>query len=118
MDASLEALLDDTQAQLDAAYEAVNAGALVDLRDLPPRIEAICARAVASGEPEAADRLHALIERLDALELTLRALLSTAQGMEPQAHSAGRRRAAASYRIAAESTNSPPPGEPQGGGDE
>ncbi|MGL1806980.1 hypothetical protein ACSTHG_23655, partial [Vibrio parahaemolyticus] len=70
--ASLEALLDDTQAQLDAAYEAVTAGALVDLRDLPPRIEEICARAIASGKPEAADRLRALIERLDTLELSLR----------------------------------------------
>ncbi len=118
MDASLEALLDDTQAQLDAAYDAVNAGLLVELNDLPPRIEAICALAVASGKPEAADRLRNLIERLDALELTLRALLSTAQGMEPQLHSAGRRRAAASYRIAAEVTGKQPQAEPQDGGDE
>lgn len=110
MDASLEALLDDTQAQLDAAYEAVTAGALVDLRDLPPRIEEICARAIASGKPEAADRLRALIERLDTLELSLRSLMATAQALEPQDDSAGRRRAAASYRVVAETTGEPPPG--------
>ncbi len=111
MDASLEALLDDTQAQLDAAYEAVSAGAVVDLSDLPPRIETICQQAVASGKPEAADRLRALIERLDTLELTLRALMATAQALEAQDHTAGRRRAAASYRVAAETTGEvPPPG--------
>lgn len=118
MDASLEALLDDTQAQLDAAYEAVTAGAVVDLSDLPPRIETICVRAIASGKPEAADRLRALIERLDTLELTLRALMATAQALEPQDHTAGRRRAAASYRIAAETTAELPQVSPPGPRDE
>lgn len=108
MEVSLDALLDDTQAQLDAACDAVSAGGLVDLADLPPRIEEICRRAVASGRPEAANRLRALIERLDALELTLRALMTTAQAMEP----ASPRRAAASYRVAAETTAALPPVSP------
>jgi hypothetical protein len=115
MDASLEALLDDTQAQLDAAADAVAAGMVVDLSDLPPRIETICRRAIASGRPEATDRLRALIERLDWLELSLRALMATAQALEPEAHSAGRRRAAASYRVVAETTGEPPkPRSPEG----
>jgi hypothetical protein len=118
MDAALEALLNDTQAQLDAAFDAVNAGALVDLGDLPPRIEEICMRAVASGKPDAADRLRILIERLDALELSLRALMTTAQGMEPQLHSAGRRHAAATYRNTAETTGGAAAAGTTGGGDE
>jgi hypothetical protein len=115
-DASLQLLLDDTQAQLDAAFEAISAGGTVDLSDLPPRVETICRLAVESGVPGTGDRLRALIERLDTLELTLRAVMTTAQAMAPAASSAGRRRAAQSYRVAAEADapGEPPPAPPPG----
>lgn len=113
-DASLQLLLDDTQAQLDAAFEAVSAGGTVDLSDLPPRIETICRLAVESGTPGAANRLRSLIDRLDTLELTLRAVMTTAQAMEPQADPAGRRRAARSYRAAAGTAEEPSGGNGDG----
>jgi len=101
-DVSLQDLLDDTENQLDSAFEAISAGGIVDLSALPARIETICRLAVSSGAPGAADKLTALIERLDTLELSLRAVMATAQAMDPNQGTAGRRRAAQSYRATAD----------------
>lgn len=108
-DVLLQMLLDDTERQLDAAFDALNAGGSVDLRDLPPRIEIICKRAIESGLPGTAAKLTALIERLDTLELSLRAVMATAQAMEPNQDTAGRKRAAESYRSVAASVTEDAP---------
>lgn len=75
-DTALDRLLDDTDAQLDAALAALLAGDLVDLADLPPRIETICQQAVASRRRDAADRLLRLSQKLDEIERHLRARLA------------------------------------------
>ena len=75
-DTALDRLLDDTDAQLDAALTALVAGDLIDLVDLPPRIETICQQAVASRRRDAADRLLRLSQKLDEIERHLRERLA------------------------------------------
>jgi hypothetical protein len=95
--ADLTALIADTQAQLDAAELAVGAGEFVDLTDLLPRIDAVCALALAQRRKSAADPLARLLARLDRLQAGLRARiqqLATETRPDP-------RRAAETYRAAA-----------------
>ncbi|HLZ67194.1 MAG TPA: hypothetical protein VKQ29_13260 [Aliidongia sp.] len=73
---ALDRLLDDTEAQLDASLAALLAGDLVDLTDLPPRIETICRMAVDSRRRDAADRLLHLTRKLDEIEGELRRRLA------------------------------------------
>jgi hypothetical protein len=73
---ALDRLLDDTDAQLDGALAALHAGDLIDLADLPPRIETICRMAVDSRRREAADRLLQLSRKLDEIESQLRERLA------------------------------------------
>jgi hypothetical protein len=86
-------LIDDTEAQLAAAVEAARGGSLLDLADLVPRLERICAQAVEERAVAAAPRLARLIAQLDELEAILRAM-SAPETPDP-------RRAAALYRAAA-----------------
>jgi len=72
----LDTLLDDTEAQLDAALAAVVAGDLIDLADLPLRVETICRLAVEERRRDAADRLLRLSQRLDVIEAHLRERLA------------------------------------------
>jgi hypothetical protein len=73
---ALDRLLDDTDAQLDGALAALQAGDLIDLADLPPRIETICRMAVDSRRRDAADRLLLLSQKLDEIEGQLRQRLA------------------------------------------
>jgi hypothetical protein len=90
----LNRLIDDTEAQLTAAIAAATAGSLLDLSDLVPRLERLCAMAVAERAIAAAPRLARLISRLDELEAALRD--ATATATEPP----DPKRAAALYRAA------------------
>jgi hypothetical protein len=74
---ALDRLLDDTEAQLDGSLAALLAGDLIDLADLPPRIETICRMAVDSRRRDAADRLLRLTQKLDEIEGHLRHRLAT-----------------------------------------
>jgi len=73
---ALDRLLDDTEGQLDAALIALLAGDLIDLADLPPRIETICRMAIDSRRRDAADRLLRLTGKLDEIEAYLRRRLA------------------------------------------
>jgi hypothetical protein len=73
---ALDRLFDDTEAQLETALAALTAGDLIDLADLPPRIETICRLAVESRRRDAADRLLRLSQRLDDIERQLRERLA------------------------------------------
>jgi hypothetical protein len=73
---ALDRLLDDTETQLETALAALVAGDLIDLADLPPRIETICRLAVESRRRDAADRLLRLSQRLDEIERHLRERLA------------------------------------------
>ena len=92
----LEALLADTEAQLDAAHQAVAAGEFVDLSDLLPRIDTICTLAIAQQRKTAADQLARLLPRLDALQAILRAQIAQL-GAEAKPDP---KRAAKTYRAA------------------
>jgi hypothetical protein len=91
--ADLTTLIADTEAQLDAAQHAVGAGELVDLGDLLPRIDAICALAVAQRRKSAAAHLARILPRLDRLQTALRQLLGAEPRPDPK-------RAAETYRTA------------------
>ena len=98
-DTALDRLLDDTDAQLDAALAALLAGDLVDLADLPPRIETICRMAVDSRRRDAADRLLRLTRKLDEIETHLRERLAA---VTPETdRPANPKRASDIYRAAA-----------------
>ncbi len=73
---ALDRLFDDTDAQLEAALAALLAGDLIDLADLPARVETICRQAVESRRRDAADRLLRLSQKLDAIERHLRERLA------------------------------------------
>ncbi|GGF37190.1 hypothetical protein GCM10011611_49650 [Aliidongia dinghuensis] len=73
---ALDRLLDDTDAQLDAALAAVETGDLIDLADLPPRVETICKLAVDGRRRDMADRLLQLSRKLDEIERLLRERLA------------------------------------------
>lgn len=73
---ALDRLFDDTEGQLEAALLALTAGDLIDLADLPPRIETICRMAVDSRRRDAADRLLRLTRKLDEIEAHLRERLA------------------------------------------
>jgi hypothetical protein len=68
----LEALIAATETRLTEALAAIAAGELVDLADLPQRIAMVCSRAVAERSAGMAERLAALIARLDEVEQALR----------------------------------------------
>jgi len=70
--ADLDSLLADTEAQLDAAQQAVAAGELVDLSDMLPRIDQVCTLALAAKQRQAAEKLARILPRLDTLQKTLR----------------------------------------------
>ncbi len=89
----LDGLLADTEAQLDAALAAARAGSLLDMADLVPRLERVCALAVAQRARDLAARLAGLVDRLNAIETVLRERL-----VEPAPDPV---RAAALYRAAA-----------------
>jgi hypothetical protein len=96
-EADLDSLIADTDAQLDAAQQAVSAGEIIDLSDLLPRIDRICALALAQRRREAAERLAGILPRLDALQTALReriARLGAEARPDPK-------RAAETYRAAA-----------------
>jgi hypothetical protein len=95
--ADLASLVADTQAQLDAAELAVSAGEFVDLADLLPRIDAVCALALAKRSKSAAEPLARLLARLDSLQAALRARIQQL-GAEARPDP---RRAAQTYRAAA-----------------
>jgi hypothetical protein len=69
----LEGLVVAVENRLAEAMATIAAGAFVDLSDLPQRIAMVCSRAVAERRTVMADRLAALILRLDELERALRA---------------------------------------------
>jgi hypothetical protein len=94
-------LLDDTDAQLSAALAAVAAGELIDLGDLPPRIETLCRRAIAARDRGIAKRLAPLINRLDALDRALRARIAA---ISPEDTGPDPKRASQLYRAAANPT--------------
>jgi hypothetical protein len=96
-EADLAALLADTQAQLDAAQRAVDGGEFVDLADLLPRIDAVCALALAQRRKSAAEPLARLLARLDRLQAALRVRI---QQLAAEARP-DPRRAAETYRAAA-----------------
>ena len=66
------ALSTDTEAQLEAALHAVGAGEFIDLDDLLPRIDALCAEAIQRGNKQAAERLARILATLDRLQAALR----------------------------------------------
>jgi hypothetical protein len=95
--ADLAALIADTEAQLDAAQRAVGAGEFVDLADLLPRIDSICAQALAQRSKPLADHLARILRKLDELQMALRAQIARlAAETRPDP-----RRAAQTYRAAA-----------------
>jgi hypothetical protein len=96
---TLDRLLDDTEGQLDAALVALLAGDLIDLADLPPRVETICRMAIDSRRRDAADRLLRLTQKLEAIETHLRERLAA---VTPETErSADPKRATDVYRAAA-----------------
>jgi hypothetical protein len=96
---TLDRLLDDTGGQLDATLAALLAGDLIDLADLPPRVETICRMAIDSRRRDAADRLLRLTRKLDAVEAHLRERLAA---VTPETErSADPKRASDVYRAAA-----------------
>ena len=97
-EADLEALIADTETQLDAAQQAVSAGEFIDLSALLPRIDTICALAIAQKRKEVADQLARILTRLDSLQAALRTQieqLGTEARPDPK-------RAAETYRAADE----------------
>jgi hypothetical protein len=92
-----DSLLTDTEAQLDAAQQAVSAGEFVDLTDLLPRIDQLCALAIAAKRKAAADKLAHILPRLDALQAALREQIGRL-GAEAKPDP---KRAAQTYRAAA-----------------
>lgn len=96
---ALDRLLDDTEAQLDTALAALLAGDLIDLADLPPRVETICRMAIDSRRRDAADRLLRLSQKLDAIEVHLRERLAAVTPDTERA--ANPKQASAVYRAAA-----------------
>jgi hypothetical protein len=96
---TLDRLLDDTETQLDTTLAALVAGDLIDLADLPPRVETICRMAIDSRRRDAADRLLRLTRKLDAIEAHLRERLAA---VTPETErSADPKRASDVYRAAA-----------------
>jgi hypothetical protein len=96
---TLDRLLDDTETQLDTTLAALLAGDLIDLADLPPRVETICRMAIDSRRRDAADRLLRLTRKLDAIEAHLRERLAA---VTPETErSADPKRASDVYRAAA-----------------
>jgi hypothetical protein len=95
----LETLMDDTEAQLAAALDALRQGDAVDLQALAPRVQDICRIAVADGRRDMAPRLLAVTASLDALEALLRDRLAAA---EAPAVGTPHHRGAALYRTAHE----------------
>ena len=96
---TLDRLLDDTEGQLDAALVALLGGDLIDLADLPPRVETICRIAIDSRRRDAADRLLRLTQKLEAIETHLRERLAA---VTPETErSADPKRATDVYRAAA-----------------
>ena len=96
---ALDRLFDDTEGQLEAALLALTAGDLIDLADLPPRIETICRMAVDSRRRDAADRLLRLTRKLDEIETHLRERLAA---VTPETdRPANPKRASDIYRAAA-----------------
>ena len=96
---TLDRLLDDTEGQLDATLAALLAGDLIDLTDLPPRVETICRMAIDSRRRDAADRLLRLTRKLDSIEAHLRERLAA---VTPETErSADPKRASDVYRAAA-----------------
>jgi len=96
---TLGRLLDDTEAQLDMALAALMAGDLIDLADLPARVETICRMAIDSRRRDAADRLLRLSQKLDGIEAHLRERLAA---MTPETERvANPKTASAVYRAAA-----------------
>jgi hypothetical protein len=96
-EADLATLIADTELQLDAAQRAVGAGEFVDLADLLPRIDAICAQALAQRRKAAADPLARILRKLDDLQGALQtqiARLGADSRPDPK-------RAAQTYRTAA-----------------
>jgi len=94
--ADLDSLIADTEAQLDAAQQAVGAGEFVDLADLLPRIDTMCALAIAQRRLSAAEQLARILPRLDTLQTALReqiARLGAESRPDPK-------RAAETYRAA------------------
>jgi len=59
------------ESDLTRAHRAVEAGDTVDLGDITPRLEDLCAEAVHHQGPATAIRLAVLVVRLDALEASL-----------------------------------------------
>jgi hypothetical protein len=96
-EADLDSLITDTEAQLDATQQAVTAGEFVDLSDLLPRIDQICALAIAAKSKKAADKLARILTRLDALQAALRTQIGRL-GAEARPDP---KRAAETYRAAA-----------------
>ena len=92
----LDSLIADTDAQLDAAQQAVTAGEFVDLTDLLPRVDQICALAIAAKSKVAADKLARILPRLDALQAALRAQI----GRRSAEARPDPKRAAQTYRAA------------------
>ncbi len=93
----LDSLVTDTEAQLDAAQQAVSAGEFVDLTDLLPRIDQVCQLAIAAKSKAAADKLARILPRLDTLQAALRAQIGRL-GAEAKPDP---KRAAQTYRMAA-----------------
>jgi hypothetical protein len=96
-EADLDSLIADTGAQLDAAQQAVAAGEFVDLTDLLPRVNQVCAIAIAAKSKVAADKLARILPRLDALQAALREQIGRL-GVEAKPDP---KRAAQTYRAAA-----------------
>jgi hypothetical protein len=96
-EADLATLIADTEMQLDAAQRAVDAGEFVDLADLLPRIDSICAQALALRRKAAADHLARILRKLDDLQTALRSQIARL-GAENRPDP---RRAAQTYRAAA-----------------
>jgi hypothetical protein len=99
-DTDLDALVGDTEGQLDAALDAVARGELVDLADLLPRIDAVCTLALARKRKSAAECLARLLPRLDTLQSALREQIAR---LEADARP-DPKRAAETYRAAAASS--------------
>ncbi|MDB5359961.1 MAG: hypothetical protein JWO51_1258 [Rhodospirillales bacterium] len=96
---ALDRLFDDTEGQLDAALAALLSGDLIELADLPARVETICRMAIDSRRRDAADRLLRLTQKLDAIETHLRERLAA---VTPDTErSANPKRASDVYRAAA-----------------
>jgi hypothetical protein len=66
--------------ELTTAHRRVEAGQSIDLDDLTPRLEDLCAEAVLHQGPSTAIRLAVLVVRLDALEASLNQRLEGSSG--------------------------------------